>query len=68
MIIQYLSKLEDGKNIETIEDEVVGADVSKDEVRVHKREKGTTIFPKNHKQIYQMWLLNDDFKTLKRLI
>ena len=74
MIIQYLSKIvnDDGTKytFETIQDKVIGITDKKGEVEILQTINGScvsTVFQKENTQIYQMWLLNDDFKTLKRL-
>lgn len=75
MILQYLSKVDvDGKEqtIETVRDNVTRVTEFDDKVEVlfskPNGELGFESFPKNHHQIFNMWLLNDNFKTLKRLI
>lgn len=74
MVIQYLSKVEiDGKKqtIETIEDGVDCVRIYDTEIEAVVRKNGnvcTTTYRKDHPQIYQMWLLNDQFRTLKRLM
>ena len=72
MILQYLRKTEVG-TIETVEDGVVTADVNKkseyvDIVFQRNEKTETRRFYINGSQIYNMWLLNDNFKTLKKLI
>ena len=70
MIIQFLSKV-DGKEINTILDGVSTITESDEVVNVTHSRNGsnyTTAYPKKNSQIYQMWLMNDEFKTLKRLI
>ena len=75
MILQYLSKVEvDGKKqvIETVKDNVTEVTEFVDKIEVtFSRKNGelySVFFQKNHHQIFSMWLLNDNFKTLKRLI
>ena len=74
MILQYLSKVEvDGKvqESETIRDGVNSVSVFEDMISVEysqNEDKCYIDYYKNDTQIYQMWLLNDNFKTLKRLI
>lgn len=75
MILQYLSKIDvDGKKqtIETVRDNVVKVQEFDTEIQVlFSRPNGEydlVTFERQHKQIYNMWLLNDNFKTLKRLI
>lgn len=72
MILQYLSKTELG-TINTIEDNVISVDENKEsewiDVVFQKNEKTETRrFYISGSQIYNMWLLNDNFKTLKKLI
>ena len=72
MILQYLSKTELG-TINTIEDNVISVDENKEanwvDVVFQKNEKTETRrFYINSSQVYNMWLLNDNFKTLKKLI
>lgn len=73
MILQYLSKVPTENKgevtVETIRDNVEEVTVVGDEIKVLTKEpKNITVFSKKDKQIYNMWLLNDNFKTLKRLI
>lgn len=72
MILQYLSKSELG-TIDTVEDGVISVDVNKElrwvDVVFQRNEKTETRrFYIDGSQIYNMWLLNDNFKTLKKLI
>ena len=71
MILQYLTKFK-GKAIETIIDGVAEVEEFPNEINVIVDKNGTrqtTTFPKGPMaQVYNMWLLNDNFKTLKRLI
>ena len=72
MILQYLRKTEVG-TIETVEYGVLTADVNKkseyiDIVFQRNEKMETRRFYINDRQIYNMWLLNDNFKTLKKLI
>ena len=75
MIIQYLSKVErEGKEqtMETVRDNVTNVDELDECVEVtFSRPNGEldlVTYTRKHKQIKNMWLLNDNFKTLKRLI
>lgn len=75
MILQYLSKAEDenGKKIgiETIKDGVYSVAVHPHKIEVSFDKNGNRYvveFSRNNTQIYNMWLLNDEFQTLKRLI
>lgn len=75
MILQYLSKAEDenGKKIEieTIKDGVYSVEVHPHKIEVSFDKNGNRYvveFSRNNTQIYNMWLLNDEFQTLKRLI
>lgn len=76
MIIQYLSKVEHEKGkkeiVETVRDNVTDVDEFEDRVEItFSRPNGEfsrVTFGKPHSQITNMWLLNDNFKTLKRLI
>ena len=72
MILQYLSKSELGTT-DTVEDGVISVDVNKEsrwvDVVFQRNEKTETRrFYIDGSQIYNMWLLNDNFKTLKKLI
>lgn len=72
MILQYLSKSELG-TIDTVEDGVISVDANKElrwvDVVFQRNEKTETRrFNIDGSQIYNMWLLNDNFKTLKKLI
>lgn len=72
MILQYLSKTDEGI-IETTEDGVISVDVNKEkkyvDVAFQRNERlDTRRFYTENIQIYNMWLLNDNFKTLKKLI
>ena len=69
MILQYLSKVDD-KTIETIIDNVDTVHVSDEKISVmYSKSEGkyTVDYPKGKTQIYNMWLLNDNFKPLKEL-
>lgn len=74
MILQYLLRLNDKgtEKVERIEDGVLATTIKENEIVVTLEEKsgrkGTVTFLKNDSQIYSMWLLNDNFKTLKKLI
>ena len=72
MILQYLSKSELG-TIDTVEDGVISVDVNKelrwvDVVFQRNGKLETRRFDTDNDLIYNMWLLNNDFKTLKQLI
>lgn len=72
MILQYLSKSELG-TIDTVEDGVISVDVNEELrwVDVFFQRNGkleTRRFHADNDLIYDMWLLNDNFKTLKQLI
>lgn len=71
MILQYLQKTEK-ETVEVIRDNATNVYDFDDRVEVtFSRPNGEldlVTFTKPHKQIYNMWLLNDNFKTLKRLI
>ena len=72
MILQYLSKSELG-TIDTVEDGVISVDVNKelrwvDVVFQRNGKLETRRFHTDNDLIYNMWLLNNDFKTLKQLI
>lgn len=74
MILQYLLRPNDKgtEKVERIEDGVLATTIKENEIEVTLEEKsgrkGTVTFLKNDSQIYSMWLLNDNFKTLKKLI
>lgn len=74
MILQYLSKVKlenKEQTIETIKDNVFNVAIFKDKIEVNFNEpdgKSTVAYLKKDSQIYSMYLLNDNFKTLKRLI
>ena len=75
MILQYLTKVEiegNKQTIETVRDNVTSVTELVDKIEVtFSRPNGEydlIIFEKSHHQIVNMWLLNDNFKTLKRLI
>lgn len=72
MILQYLSKTELG-TINTVEDNVISVDENKkskwiDIVFQRSGKLETRRFHTNDERIHKMWLLNDNFKTLKQLI
>ena len=72
MILQYLSKSELG-TIDTVEDGVISVDENKelrwvDVVFQRNGKLETRRFHTDNDLIYNMWLLNNDFKTLKQLI
>ncbi|HBI1965700.1 TPA: hypothetical protein I0H52_RS10840 [Enterococcus faecalis] len=74
MILQYAMRLnEEGtKKAEHIEDGVTSVTITENEIKVYYEDKrgvkNSTTFLKDCSQIYNMWLLSDTFKTLKRLI
>lgn len=77
MIIQFLSKVikeNEGwvEFVETVRDNVTDVTETDDRVEVtFSRPNGEldlVTYKKKHHQIKDMWLLNDNFKTLKRLI
>ena len=74
MILQYAMRLnEEGtKKAEHIEDGVTSVTITEKEIKVYYEDKrgvkNSTTFLKDCSQIYNMWLLSDTFKTLKRLI
>lgn len=74
MILQYLLRPNEKgtEKVERIEDGVLATTIKENEIVVTLEEKsgrkGTVTFLKNDSQIYSMWLLNDNFKTLKKLI
>mgnify|MGYP001317648371 CR=1 FL=1 len=75
MILQYLTKVEiegNKQTIETVRDNVTSVTELVDKIEVTfstpNGEHDLIIFEKSHHQIVNMWLLNDNFKTLKRLI
>lgn len=74
MILQYLSKNkleEKEQKIETIKDNISSVAVFEDRIEVYFNEpntKSVVTYLKKDLQIYNMWLLNDNFKTLKKLI
>ena len=75
MILQYLSRVENEKGekivIETVKDGVYSIAVHPHKIKVSFDKNGNRYvveFARNNAQIYNMWLLNDEFKTLKRLI
>ena len=74
MILQYLSNVvRDGKaqTVETIRDNVTNVDEYNEFVEITfnrpNGEADLVTFRKDHEQITNMWLLNNNFKTLKRL-
>lgn len=72
MILQYLSKSEVG-TIDTVEDGVISVSVNQESrwVDVVFQRNGKLETRRLHTDndlIYDMWLLNDNFKTLKQLI
>ncbi|EHZ0459622.1 hypothetical protein K5G30_001480 [Enterococcus faecalis] len=74
MILQYAMRLnEEGtEKAEHIEDGVTSVTITENEIKVYYEDKrgvkNSTTFLKDCSQIYNMWLLSDTFKTLKRLI
>ncbi|EKN1390032.1 hypothetical protein PWK20_002610 [Enterococcus faecalis] len=74
MILQYAMRLnEEGtEKAEHIEDGVTSVAITENEIKVYYEDKrgvkNSTTFLKDCSQIYNMWLLSDTFKTLKRLI
>lgn len=65
--------IEEGtKKAEHIEDGVTSVTITENEIKVYYEDKrgvkNSTTFLKDCSQIYNMWLLSDTFKTLKRLI
>lgn len=74
MILQYLSKVKlenKEQTIESIKDSVSNVAIFKDKIEVNFNEpdgKSTVTYLKKDSQICNMYLLNDNFKTLKRLI
>lgn len=75
MILQCLTKVEiegNKQTIETVRDNVTSVTELDDKIEVTfsrpSGEHDLMIFEKPHHQIFNMWLLNDNFKTLKRLI
>lgn len=68
MIVQLLSKAED-RYIEQIHDNVETVEVTEDGFSMKTSNGVVTSIDKNKcKSLRQAWLLNDNFKTLKRLI
>lgn len=70
MIIQY-SREVDNEQIETIIDGVVSVNDFKNKIYIHLNKNGrsmTKSYLKDDNFVYQMFLLNDNFKTLKKLI
>ena len=70
MIIQY-SRVVDGEKIETTLDGVVSLNEfgNKIDVHVEKNERTVTnTYDKDDVYISNMYLMNDNFKTLKKLI
>lgn len=74
MILQYVRRLnvEGTEKAEHIEDGVTSVTITENEIKVYYEDKrgvkNSTTFLKDCSQIYNMWLLSDTFKTLKRLI
>lgn len=74
MILQYSLRIDDEgtKTIERIEDGVLATSIKEKEIEVTFEEKSgrksTITFLKEDTQIYSMWLLNDSFRSLKKLI
>lgn len=74
MILQYLSKSkqeDEEQKIEIIKDNISSVAVFEDRIEVYFNEpntKSVVTYLKKDLQIYNMWLLNDNFKTLKKLI
>lgn len=74
MILQYAMRLnEEGtEKAEYINDGVTSVAITENEIKVYfegkRGVKNPVTFLKNCSQVYNMWLLSDTFKTLKRLI
>ena len=70
MILQYSREI-DGERLDTIIDGVVSVNEAESKVDVHveKNERSITkSYSKAENNIFNMYLLNDNFKTLKKLI
>ena len=70
MILQYSREI-DGERLDTIIDGVVSVNETESKVDVHveKNERSITkSYSKAENNIFNMYLLNDNFKTLKKLI